>query len=377
MKVLYLITKSNWGGAQRHMYDLALAMKERGYEVRAAAGGAGVLKERLEAAGIFTHSVIDMARDISIRKDAGSLRAIWNIIRNERPDILHLHSPKAAGLGALCGRLLRVKKIVLTVHGWTWNEERPFFERLWIIFFSWITALLCHKVIVISRHDHDQALKLPGMASRLVLIPLVIQPATLVSIDGAKQFMARKIGVTPAELGKSTVIGTIAELHRNKGLSYLIEAMEEVAASHPTALCIVIGEGEEQARLQDLIAQKGLERHVFLVGTVDHAAEYLKAFSIFTLPSLKEGLPITLLEAGMAGLPVVSTTVGGIPDIIHDAQSGLLIQPKNSRELGHALLFMIEHPEERRKYGAALHDKVARDFSFGQMLAKIEAIYTA
>jgi glycosyltransferase involved in cell wall biosynthesis len=108
---------------------------------------------------------------------------------------------------------------------------------------------------------------------------------------------------------------------------------------------------------------------------MDHAAEYLKAFNIFVLPSLKEGLPYAILEAGCASLPVVATTVGGIPEIIEDMRSGVLVQPKNIRELSHALSFMIEHPDERRRYGSALKERIAQNFSVQKMVDSVAELY--
>jgi glycosyltransferase involved in cell wall biosynthesis len=154
------------------------------------------------------------------------------------------------------------------------------------------------------------------------------------------------------EFNKKTVIGTIAELHPNKGLPYLINAFTSVVMQYPQTALIIIGDGQDQPALHLLIKEKKLEQSVFLAGYMDHAAEYLKAFNIFVLPSLKEGLPYAILEAGCASLPVVATTVGGIPEIIEDMRSGVLVQPKNIRELSHALSFMIEHPDERRRYGS-------------------------
>lgn len=375
MKILYLITKSNWGGAQRNLYDLATSARSKGHEVKAAVGGSGALKERLEAAGIFTYSIASMGRDMSFGKDAGSFREIFSVIKDQRPDVLHLHSPKAAGLGALAGRLLRVKKIVMTVHGWTWNERRPMYERALIVLFSWITALLCHKVIVISHQDYSQAARLPWLRDKLALIPLGIKPEALMSVDGAKQFIAKSIGLDMAEFNKKIMIGSIAELHRNKGLDYLIEAMAAVAAKYPNAVCVIMSDGEDRARLQSLIDKMALSRNFYLIGFVPDAAQYLKALKIFVLPSLKEGLPYVLLEAGAAALSVVATSVGGVPDIVEDMRTGILVQPRNARDLAHALLFTIEHPKESREYAAALKAKVASEFSLDKMLDKVQSVY--
>lgn len=378
MKVLYLITKSNWGGAQRNVYDLATSLKNRGHDIAVALGGDGLLRTRLEAAGIFTHSISGLGRDISAGKDAGSFKEIFSLIRHRKPDVLHVHSSKAGGLGALAGRLLGVKHIVFTAHGWAFNEDwRPLWSRAMIAFFSWLTMILCHKVIVISEREYAQALHFPFVAKKLALIHLGISKPTFISVDGAKQTLAKMTDLSVTEFNKKIAIITIAELHINKGLTFLANAMTHIVSLHPEALWIVMGDGEEKSALHLIIKGNKLERNISLVGNIEHAAEYLKGAHIFALPSVKEGLPYTLLEAGTAGLPVVSTTVGGIPELVEDMRSGILVQPRNPKELAHAISFLIEHPEERRRYGAALKEKISRDFSISKMVEETERCYTA
>jgi glycosyltransferase involved in cell wall biosynthesis len=375
MKILYVITKSNWGGAQKHVFDLATTMKEKGHDVWVALGGNGLLKDKLEKAGIYTFSVAALGRNISPGKDAGSFKEIWNIIRNKKPDVIHLHSPKAAGLGSLAGRLLRVKKIITTVHGWSFNESRPLYERAIIAFLSWVTMILSHTTVLLSEKEYSQALYFPWVKNKLTLIPLGMKPAAFISVDGAKQTLSKLIGMELGEYNRKTVIGTIAELHPNKGLPYLLNAMSLVAEQQPNVICVVIGDGEDKAALHMQIKELKLEKCVYLPGYLDNASEYLKAINIFVLPSVKEGLPYVILEAGSASLPVVATTVGGIPEIIEDMKSGILIQPRNARELSHALSFMIEHPEDRKKYGTALKERVATKFSMDKMIWMIEGLY--
>lgn len=375
MRILYLITKSNWGGAQRNVFDLATSMKEKGHEVVAALGGDGILRQKLEAAGIYTHSISAMGRDVSVNKDALSFKEILTVIRHRKPDVLHLHSPKAAGLGALAGRILRVKKIIYTVHGWPFNENRLFFQKILIVVISWMTSLLSHKIIVLSQREHDQALHFPYIKNKITLIQSGIKAPVFLSVDGARQSMSKILNIPLVDFNKKTVIGTIAELHPNKGISYLIDAFSIISKEHSNVLCLIIGGGQEEDKFRRQIKEKGLENNLILLGYLDQAAEYLKSFSVFVLPSLKEGLPYVILEAGYASLPVISTTVGGIPEIIEDMKSGILVQPKNSRELAHALSFMIENVTERRRYGAALRERVFNHFSFEKMIEKTENLY--
>ncbi|MDE2040998.1 MAG: glycosyltransferase family 4 protein [Patescibacteria group bacterium] len=377
MKILYIITKSNWGGAQRHVHDLAIAMKAKGHDVWVAVGGDGLLKQKLEDAGIYTFSIAKLGRDMSLGKDAGSFAEIYSLIKSKRPDVVHLHSPKAAGLGTIAARLLGVKKIIVTIHGWSFNESRPWYERAAIMISQWLTALASHTTIVISEHDQAQAQYFPFIKHKIRLIPLGIKPPVFISIDGAKQEIARLCRIDTPDFSKKTVVGCIAELHANKGLSYLIEAMKPVIQGLSQVIVIIIGDGEKREELASEIEAAGLTGNIFLPGYLDNAAEYLKAFSMFVLPSVKEGLPYVILEAGAAGLPVVATAVGGISDIIDDMKSGILVLPRKPRELGHAVSFMIEHPDERKHYGAALKEKVATKFSFDRMIWVTESLYAA
>jgi len=375
MKILYIITKSNWGGAQRHVFDLALDMKNRGYDVVVALGGDGILRSRLEEKSIPTRPINGLGRDVSVSKDAGSFKEIFNIIRREKPDIIHLHSPKAAGLGALAGRLLRVKKIIYTVHGWAFNENRPLYQKAIIVIFSWFTAILSHKIILLSQKELGQTLSFPFLKNKTVLIPLGIIAPTFMSVDGAKQFIAKKIGVPFADFNKKVVVGTIAELHPNKGLTFFIEAMKVVIEKHPNIMAVLVGDGEQYEYLKKLIEKGGLAKNIFLAGYVESASEYLKAFNFFILPSVKEGLPYTIIEAGYAGLPVIATTVGGIPEIIEDMKSGILIQPRKSSEIAHAINFCAEHTDVARQYAKALNETVKVKFALERMLKETEGVY--
>jgi glycosyltransferase involved in cell wall biosynthesis len=153
--------------------------------------------------------------------------------------------------------------------------------------------------------------------------------------------------------------------------------MSHITKNHPDVIFICIGEGEERISLEKSISHYGLKEKVFLVGFVDNAIEIIKSFNIFVLPSIKEGLPYCILEAGMASLPVVATTVGGIPEIIEDMKSGVLVQPKKVSELTHAVSFLIEQHAERKRYGNALRERIVNQFAFQKMIDENEKVYFA
>jgi glycosyltransferase involved in cell wall biosynthesis len=166
-----------------------------------------------------------------------------------------------------------------------------------------------------------------------------------------------------------------AELHPNKGIGTAIRAMAELATRHPDLALVVCGEGQDRDRLTELALQLGVASRVFLLGFVEDAREYLSAADIFLMPSRKEGMPLAVLEAGMASLPVIATRVGGIPDIIDDKQTGLFMPRSNTHILAKAIAYLLNDPEEAARMGSALYKKITTEFSEQDMVEKTLALY--
>ena len=174
-KILYFITKSNWGGAQRHVFDLATNLSPKEFNVAVVVGGNGALKTRLDEYKIQTLTIEELTRDINTRKDLTSFLQFYKLLKKETPNILHMHSPKAGGIGALAGRLYNLThrekiKIIYTVHGWTFNENRNLFSKTFIVIFSWFTVLLSDKVVVLGNQEKEQTNKWPLIKNKIIII---------------------------------------------------------------------------------------------------------------------------------------------------------------------------------------------------------------
>ncbi len=369
-KICYIVTKGNWGGAQKYVYNLVTSLPKEDFEVFVVVGEGKILKEKLEAKGVRVFELPNLKRDISIIAEIKNFLSIYKIIKKEKPKTIHLNSPKAAGLGSFAGRLLRVPNILQTVHGFSWNEDRGEKNKKLITFVTKITMSLCHKTIVLAKKELKEALQNGAGEKKLVLIPNGVEPIQFKEKSEAKRGLLSRIG--KVEVGHEIWFGTIAELHKNKGLEYAISALAEVKTPF---LFFIIGNGEEKARLEKIVKDKDLENQVFFVGFMDGAPADLTAFDIFLLPSIKEGLPFALLEAGLAGLPVITTSIGGIPDVIENNVTGSLVKPKDSKALQRAIEFMIKIPEERKVMGLKLKEKVETEFSLENMLQKTFALY--
>lgn len=301
-KVLFIITKSSWGGAQRYVFDLATNLPSQEFEVAVAFGGTGALKEKLEARGIRTISINSFQRDISFAKEFRALRELAKIFKTEKPEIVHLNSSKAVFLGALVGRWVGVPKIVSTVHGWAFNEARPAWQKDVLRFVQWLSVVLAHKTIVVSYADAKQARDWPLVGKKISAIHNGIDLQMPLG-SGEKIRNAFPAG--------ANITGTIGELTKNKNQITLVEE----AKNNPAMYVAIVGEGEERKNLEAKIKEYDLQNRVKLFGFMP-AQEVLKGFDTFALPSLKEGLPYVLLEARAAGLPIVANRVGGVSEIL-------------------------------------------------------------
>ena len=372
-KILYIITKSNFGGAQKYVYELATEMRKLDYEVAVACGGNGELVEKLHQANIKTYEVNGFQRDISIFKEIKAFFSLIRIIHNFQPDIVHLNSAKAGGLGALTSRLLRVPKIIFTVHGWSFLEPRP---RLWKILAwlgSYFTCLLAHKIITVSQHDFRHT-NMPGVQKKLTTIHTAIASYPLLPREEAREKLIGKT-LTDQHLSNLWLV-TIAELNNNKNHVTAIDAVAEYNSSHANKIFYtLIGSGELQNSLKEQVNLRGMTDYVLFLDYVENAKQYLLAFDIFLLPSKKEGLPYVLLEAGLAGLPCIASRDGGIPEVISDQESGLLIDPNNHMSIIEALTQLMNNPDERMAYSYNLADSIRNNFNLEQMVKSTEEIY--
>ena len=357
MKILYGITKSNFGGAQRYVFDLAIATKKRGHDVVVLCGGQDVLVEKLAKEKIKVISLNELQRDIAIAKEFSSFFRILKVLREERPDVFHINSSKMGGLGGLAGRLAGVGKIIFTTHGWAFNEPRPAWQKSFIKFFTWLTILFAHKTICVSEKTREDVEKWPFIKNKLVVIH-----------NGIARF-------DPApRVDQTFTVGTIAELHKIKGLDVLLTAWSKFIKKHQAKLAVV-GEGEEGSNLKNMAKNLGISDSVTFKGFVDNARTLLSGFDIFCMPSRSEGLPFALLEAGLAGLPVIATTVGGIPEIIESGINGVLIPVEDAETLFSTLILLAEDENLRKRLGMNLKSSIQENFSFEKMVKETFALY--
>ena len=345
-KVLYLITKSNWGGAQRYVHDLAVSLDRNLYTPIVAMGGAGTLKDMLEHAHIQTITLTKLKNGTGVKSTVSALKELVQIIKRERPDVLHLNSSVAGLIGALAGRLTGTQKIIFTAHGWSFNEDRPYWQRIIFKTLHWSTVMLCHQTIAVSRAIVEQ-MNWPLVAKKMT----VINPGRTIGAMFSRDESREKIvdffpRLSPVQ--KDPWLVCVAELHPIKRHQILFEAVRSLTAIKPNLRLICCGDGSERSKLETWIKNHGMQDHIFLIGNLHEAARFLKGFDAFVLASKSESYGYVIHEAGLAGLPIVATNVGGIKDIITSNDLGTLVEPDNVIELAAGIAEVLSTNNEHR-----------------------------
>ncbi len=386
--LLYVITQGEWGGAQRYVYDLVNSLKDD-FEVFVAIGekdGKNDLQNKVESGKWKVESIQlkHLVRRISPIHDILAVFELAKLYKTLKPDIIHLNSSKTGIIGALAKLLIldsRLRgndkmRIIYTVHGWVFNEPSRKLGRWLYRFLERFTARWKNKIIVLSDRDYQDGLDSCFRRNdkvgkkKLVKIPLGIEIPKFLDREKARRFLdpRRSLPRTLIRGGDNILVGTIANLYKTKGLDVLIEAVKIIDNSYKLQAIsyklrvFIIGEGPERKNLELRIKNYELGDTVYLTGTIDNAAQYLKAFDLFVLPSRKEGTPYTILEAVAAELPIVATDVGGIKELAPNA-----ISPENPEILAKAIIKTMENPASTKKNIPSLEE----------MINKTKAIYSS
>jgi glycosyltransferase involved in cell wall biosynthesis len=356
-KIIYFITQSEWGGAQKYVFDLATNIDQNSYEVLIACGqGNGELTDRLTQKKFKTLRLKWTRRSINPFKDLLALIEIIKILKREKPEIVHLNSSKISILGSLSVKIaewlfgLEKIKIIYTAHGWVFNEPLAAWKKKFYILAEKLTSNLKSKIITVSDYDFRQALKYKiTTPEKLFKIKNQINRPESNFLDKnlAREKIYQFLKKNKSNLNLTEnikIAGTIANLYPTKGLEYLIKAAKIVLEKDKQLIFIVIGDGILKNDLNQLIIKLNLTDNFFLLGQIKNASHFLKGFDLFILPSVKEGLPYTILEAKAAGVPIITTKVGGLPEIVNPAS---LVEPADVQGLAEKIIdfFNKEWPE--------------------------------
>jgi glycosyltransferase involved in cell wall biosynthesis len=342
--VLLLITLAEVGGAQSYVASLLPALAER-YDVVLAAHGEGPLLASAAEAGARFVPLRHVRRPIRPWRDLAGLVELVRLLRRERPQILHASSSKAGVLGRLAAVAARVPIRFFTVHGWAFSAYSGVSSQLYRGA-DRLMAPLTTVTICVSENELAAGLEAGTCrADRSVVIRN--------AVDVAAAYRSRHDRAVPRLIA-------VGRLKAPKDFLTLIRAFAALPEGSFEAL--IVGDGPDRAVVVAEIRRLGLDGRVRLVGERDDVPKLLADSDVFVLSSRSEGLPVSVLEAMAAELPVVASGVGGLAELVVDGETGILVPPGDAPALAAALGRLIEGRDQRRRLGAAGHARAQRLF---------------
>jgi glycosyltransferase involved in cell wall biosynthesis len=375
-RIFCVITQGELGGAQQFMAQLATHLDHERFTLHVVwgAGSDGALARALEGHATFA-TARHLTRGISPLRDWLAVRELRAQMLKFHPDVVLCMSSKAGFVGALAAHGLRSQlpglRVVYRIGGWAFNDPRPRWQKRLFVWLEQLSARWKDDIVVNNTHDLDQAHRLRiaprnrvyriynGIDPYLPFMPTAQARAVL---DGR---MERDAG--PYEW----LVGTVANLYPTKDVATFVAAAARIGGNVRFA---VIGDGAQRSELEQLVDRYDLGKRFVFLGRMDRAWQYLQAFDVFVLPSLKEGFPWALLEAMAAKVPAVATHVGAVPEMLIDGQSGLVVPPSDPEALAHGIVRILEDEHLRRELPIAAHQTVITKFSLHAMVDAFERI---
>ncbi|MDD3375401.1 MAG: glycosyltransferase family 4 protein [Candidatus Omnitrophica bacterium] len=358
MNILILTTHFNTGGITSYVLTLAKGLRKNNHKVFVVSSGGNMVAD-IERAGV-KHVCFDIRTKSEVSpKLYRALPKLLRFIKENNIDVIHSQTRIAQVLAAILSKISPVKH-VSTCHGFF---KVRLFRR---IFPCWGDA-----TIAISRQVEDHLLHDFHLSSSKVFWVIHGISCDLNLLSQEESLKKRKeFGVAPGPL-----VGIVARLSNVKGHDILINAMRKVVDKKNDARLLVVGRGKIEDHLKEMRKNLGLEDNIIFLPIINQVDTILSILDIFVMPSRQEGLGLSVMEAQAQGLPVVASRVGGIPSLIDNGTTGILVPPENVDELAAALIYLIENPDQAKQIGQRAKVFAKENFSIQRMINQTYAVY--
>lgn len=352
MKIVHVDSHVPWRGGEQQVLYLTRLLQAWGHESLVVCPPHSILYQRAQEAGVPT-----MALRMRHEVDVVAAWQLGNYLRRQRVDILHMHAPHAHTIGLLASTVApKVRKVV---------SRRVDFApiRNWFNRWKYTRADVCYLAV--------------SEAVRRVLIAGGVPAYKVQTVhSGIDLHRFDDVSMAPLPFPVGTrVIGTVGHLAGHKGHRFLLEAMRYLLQTEPHVGLVIAGTGALRATLEAQTVDLGLADRVRFTGFRHDILCLMQGFEIFVFPSSLEGLGTATLDAMALRKPVVATRAGGIPEVVQDGVTGLLVPPQDPASLASAVRYLLHHPEQGRTFGEAGHKRVEQYFTAEQMAARTLRVY--
>ena len=374
LRVLHAITRLTLGGSSENTIASCVALDRAGYDCTLAASFRESDASSLADARRRGCRLVDLpalGREVAPVADLTALAQILGLIRRERPAIVHTHTSKAGFIGRLAAAIARVPAVIHQPHGHVFYgyygpRKTAVFTALERQAARWTDRI----ITLTDRGAAEHVARGVGRAAQYVAVPSGVPTSALRAAAPARGEARARLGLPP----DAFVVVGLGRLVPIKGFDLLVRALPAVAARIPSARVLLVGDGAERAQLETIAAALGVSGRLRLTGELMDVTTPLAAADVLAVPSRNEGMGRVIVEGMALGIPVVATSVGGIPDVVTDGESGRLVEPDDVGALAAALVELGLDEALRRKLGGAAEGR-AEAFSLAVASAKLLAVY--
>jgi len=374
-----VIARLNMGGPALHVAYLTKGLASRGYRTTLVAGslarGEGSMSFVAEQLGVEVQSVSQLHREISLLRDAVATRRLVELIRRERPHIVHTHTAKAGALGRVAAVLAGEPRpiVVHTFHG---HVLRGYFGPARTAAFRLVETALAKvtdALIAVGPQVRDDLVALGvAPAEKFHVVRLGVELETRTDVDADARAEARRLLGIPEERFVVGWVGRMTGIKRTGDVLLTLKGLRERGVD---AVLCMIGDGPDRERVERQAHELGIARHCLYLGYQDDVARWYSLLDAFLLPSANEGTPVTAIEALAAQRPVVATRVGGVPDVVREGEDGFLAEVGDVDGLVDALELLARDPELRARMGEQARERMLERYAVERLVDDVDALY--
>jgi glycosyltransferase involved in cell wall biosynthesis len=372
LKIAVLATVTDFGGAEKVVLSLINNIDNESFELvpiifTIPSMQDNIFFKHLDKTRKKYHRIFVNGYRIKYLNPLVNIIEAYTLLKKHKFDLIHSHGYRADVIGVLLSKAMGLP-LISTCHGFISNDHHlTIYNRL-----DRFMLRFARKIIAVSNGIRNQLIRSGIEGTRV----LTIQNAVNVSFSSETITINRQARRQACNLAeKDFVVGYVGRLSEEKGVGYLLEAISMLKESEVPVKLLVIGDGPQKKTLEDFVKGKSIEHVVFFAGFQNEIETWLPAMDVFVLPSLTEGTPMSLLEAMALGIPVVASSVGGVPQVVDSEENGILVSPGKPQDIEQAIQRLFKNEDLRKRFSEEAQKKIKEKYNVEGWIYKIENEY--
>jgi len=381
IKILQIIARLNIGGPAIYIILLTAGLNNEraeglAFESTLVTGVEGKYEGNMldlaAAKGVEPIIIPQLRRNVDPLGGLIALFKLYRLMRREKPHIVHTHTATAGLLGRLAARLAGAPVILHTFHGHVLHGYFGPLRSKALVWMERLLARLSDRIVTVSEGQRRE-LAGYGIAplEKITVVPLGFELEDLLACESHRGELRRELGLA----AEDKLIGIVARLVPITNHRLFLQAAQVVAEAMPQARFLVVGDGELRGELKAYAHGLGMDGRVLFTGWRRDLPRLYADLDVVALTSINEGTPVSLIEAMAAGVPVVATAVGGVPDVVADGETGYLVKAGDVKGMAEAIIELLKSPEKAREMGSAGREAVYPKFTVQTLIANVEGLY--